>query len=91
MNAIDWMDARAKVIDVNTITVTKDEADNESEIGTFTVTTRAFGGAIPYRMKKEAFKIASSINDTPSRTIRVNGYDKTDVVEYFETTIVRVT
>lgn len=90
MNAIEWMAARAKVISKEIITVTAQEADRPEEIGTFEVVTEVFGGAIPYRMKKEAFALAKKIQNTEEVQIKVQGYDKTDVVEFFKTTVKRI-
>ena len=90
MNAIEWMAARAKVISTEVITVTAEEADSAEEVGTFEIVTEAFGGAIPYHMKKEAFALARKIQNTAETQIKVQGYDKTDVVEFFKTTIKRV-
>lgn len=90
MNAIDWMAARAKVISTDIITVSAAEADSAEEVGTFEVTLEAFGGAIPYRMKKEAFALARKIQNTAEVQIKVQGYDKTDLVEFFKTTVRRV-
>lgn len=90
MNAIDWMAARAKVISTEIITVNAIEAETADEVGTFQVTLEAFGGIIPYRMKKEAFALARKIQNTAEVQIKVQGYDKTDVVEFFKTTVKRV-
>ena len=90
MNAIDWMAARAKVISTDIITISADEADTPDEVGTFEVVIECFGGVIPYRMKKEAFALARKIQNTAEVQIKVQGYDKSEVVEFFKTTVKRV-
>ena len=90
MNAIKWMDARVKVVSIDVITVNPEDADYPEEVGTWEVKLEVFSGVLPYHMRKEAFKLAAQITQASDLHVKVQGYDKTDVVEYFKTTTRRL-
>lgn len=94
-NELDWLRAKAKHVQTDTMTITPDEAAEvgDCEPGEYRIERYAFEGNIPFRMARALRGIELIKTDTESEVLHLgNGYRGGEgICRYYRSTYERLT